>query len=77
MPTLYEYLELVVLFYSDEHDPVHVYVEYNEFISVAELTFDEGRNISIVWRKKTKGKPLPPAQMRKAELLLEEKKRIL
>ena len=74
MPTLYEYLGLVILFYSDEHDPIHVHVEYNEFVSVAELTFDEVKNITVVWREKTKGKSLPPAQMRKAGLLLGEKK---
>ena len=74
MPVLYEYFGLVILFYSDEHDPIHVHVEYNEFVSVAELTFDEEKDISIVWREKVRGKPLPPAQMRKAEALLETKK---
>lgn len=63
MPTLYEYLGLVILFYSDEHEPIHLHVEYNEFVSVAELTFDEERDISIAWREKTKEKPPPPAQM--------------
>lgn len=29
MPKIYEYLGIVILFYSDEHEPVHVHAEYN------------------------------------------------
>lgn len=74
MPVLYEYFGLLILSYSDEHDPIHVHIEYNEFVSIAELTFDEEKNIQISWREKVKRKPLPPAQLRKAEALLEAKK---
>jgi Domain of unknown function (DUF4160) len=36
MPVLYEYFGLVIHFYSDEHDPIHVHVEYNDCVSIAD-----------------------------------------
>jgi hypothetical protein len=74
MPVLYEYLGLVIHFYSDEHDPIHVHVEYGNCESIAELVFDEEENLIIQWRE-DKGNPLPPAQLRKANKLLEAKKK--
>lgn len=74
MPVLYEYFGLVIHFYSDEHDPIHVHVQYNECVSIAELVFDEEENLVIQWRE-DKGIPLPPAQIRRAMELLEAKKK--
>ncbi len=74
MPVLYEYFGLVIHFYSNEHDPIHVHIEYGDCVSIAELVFDEDANLVIRWRD-DKGKPLPPAQLRKAVKLLEAKKK--
>ncbi len=30
MPKIYEYFGLVILFYSNEHEPVHVHCKYQE-----------------------------------------------
>ena len=30
MPKLYEYFGLIFLFYSQEHDPIHVHGKYQE-----------------------------------------------
>ncbi len=29
MPKLYEYLGIIIFFYSDEHEPIHVHAIYN------------------------------------------------
>ncbi|MCK5209171.1 MAG: DUF4160 domain-containing protein, partial [Cyclobacteriaceae bacterium] len=29
MPKIYEYLGIVIMFYSDEHEPTHVHAVYN------------------------------------------------
>jgi hypothetical protein len=33
MPTIYEYLGILIFFYSNEHEPIHVHGKYNEFES--------------------------------------------
>lgn len=37
MPKLYEYLGLIIFFYSNEHDPVHVHAHYGEYESKIEF----------------------------------------
>lgn len=42
MPKLYEYLGLIVLFYSNEHEPIHVHGRFQNTESKAELIFEDG-----------------------------------
>ncbi|MBI5325693.1 MAG: DUF4160 domain-containing protein [Ignavibacteriae bacterium] len=42
MPKLYEYLGLVILFYSNEHEPIHVHCKYQDKESKAEIIFNNG-----------------------------------
>lgn len=42
MPKLYEYLGLIVLFYSSEHEPIHVHGRFQNTESKAELIFEDG-----------------------------------
>lgn len=37
MPKLYEYLGIIIFFYSNEHEPVNVHGRYGEFESKAEI----------------------------------------
>ena len=50
MPKLYEYFGLVILFYSNEHEPVHVHGKYQGRESKAEIVFEneEFKEIRIV-----------------------------
>jgi hypothetical protein len=43
MPKLYEYLGIIVLFYSNEHEPVHVHGKYQGREMRAELVIRDGR----------------------------------
>ncbi len=37
MPKLYEYFGLIILFYSNEHEPIHVHCKYQGKESKAEI----------------------------------------
>ena len=47
MPKLFEYFGLIVLFYSNEHDPIHVHGLYRGRESRAELILREGKVVRI------------------------------
>ena len=47
MPKLYEYFGLVILFYSNEHEPVHVHGKYQGRESKAELIIENGQVVEI------------------------------
>jgi len=47
MPKLYEYLGILMFFYSNEHEPIHVHAKYGEFESKAELIIQHGEIIEI------------------------------
>ena len=42
MPKLYEYFGLVILFYSNEHEPVHVHGKYQGTESKADIILENG-----------------------------------
>lgn len=52
MPKLYEYFGLIVLFYSNEHEPIHVHGKYQDRESKAEIVIIDGEikdiRISVV-----------------------------
>lgn len=43
MPKLYEYFGLIILFYSNEHEPIHVHGKFQERESKAEIVFENGK----------------------------------
>jgi len=43
MPKLYEYFGLVILFYSNEHEPIHVHGKYQGSESKAEIIIVDGK----------------------------------
>jgi hypothetical protein len=47
VPKLYEYLGLIVFFYANEHEPVHVHCRKENRESRAELILIEGKLIEI------------------------------
>jgi hypothetical protein len=48
-PKLYEYLGIIVLFYSNEHEPIHVHGKRQGRETKAELVVENGRVIEIVY----------------------------
>ncbi|MCD6346636.1 MAG: DUF4160 domain-containing protein, partial [Bacteroidales bacterium] len=47
MPKLYEYFGLIVLFYSSEHEPIHVHCKYQEKESKAEIIYKNGKFVEV------------------------------
>ena len=70
MPAIYEYFGLLFLFYSNEHDPVHVHVRFGEYESAYELIVNNGKLIALRKRKIKGKKQLPSAKSKQAEKLI-------
>ncbi|WP_159518338.1 DUF4160 domain-containing protein [Sunxiuqinia indica] len=47
MPKIYEYLGILVYFYSNEHEPIHVHARKGEFESKAEFYIENGEILEI------------------------------
>jgi hypothetical protein len=73
MPKLYEYFGLVVMFYSNEHDPVHVHGKSQGRESRAEIIVVEGRVVDIRFADQPGRGPLTPAERRLFEELVSAK----
>lgn len=56
MPKLYVYFGLVVYFYANEHEPIHVHGEYHGCECRAEFVLKDGKVVRIVFRS-IKGRP--------------------
>ncbi len=56
MPKLYEYFGLVVFFYANEHEPIHVHGEFQGGQARAEIILKDGKILRIVFSN-VKGKP--------------------
>jgi len=70
MPAIYEYFGLLFLFYSNEHDPVHVHVRSGEYESAYELILNNGKLIALRKRKIKGKKQLAIAKSKQAEKLI-------
>jgi Domain of unknown function (DUF4160) len=47
MPKLYEYLGLIIFFYSNEHEPIHVHAQCDGRESKAEFVLMEGEIVEV------------------------------
>jgi len=56
MPKLYEYFGLVIFFYSNEHEPVHVHGSCQGHESKAEIIIQEGVVLEVIYSD-VPGKP--------------------
>ena len=50
MPKIYEYLGIIILFYSNEHEPIHVHGKYQGQESKAEFIIENGVVVEIIIR---------------------------
>ena len=64
MPKLYEYFGLVVLFYANEHEPVHVHGKSQGRESRAEIVVLDGVVVEIRYGSVTGRPPLAANEMR-------------
>jgi hypothetical protein len=70
VPKLYEYLGIVIFFYSNEHEPIHVHGRFGEYESKIEIVIKNGNIKSINLQKVPGKRPLPPAQSKSFKKLV-------
>lgn len=73
MPKLYEYFGLIVLFYANEHEPVHVHGKSQGRESRAEIVVVNGRVQEIRYTPVAGRMPLADNEMRFFEELVSAK----
>ncbi|HEY2412994.1 MAG TPA: DUF4160 domain-containing protein [Pirellulaceae bacterium] len=71
MPKLYEYLGIVVLFYSNEHEPVHVHGKCQGRESKAEFIIENGQVVRIVYSAVRGRRPLVSSDLKHFQELVE------
>ena len=64
MPKLYEYFGLIVMFYSNEHEPVHVHGKFQGRESRAEIILVDGAVAEINYTPVAGRAPLDATEMR-------------
>ncbi|NUM77061.1 hypothetical protein DCC62_07100 [candidate division KSB1 bacterium] len=63
MPKLYEYFGLVVFFFANDHEPIHVHGRYQAAEMKAELIIENGKVVEIRIKHLKGKKPLPKSQL--------------
>jgi hypothetical protein len=71
MPKLYEYFGLIFLFYSQEHEPIHVHGKFQDKESKAEIIFENGKFKEILITDVTGKEPLDTQNLRKFKRIVE------
>jgi len=71
MPKLYEYFGLIILFYSKEHEPIHVHGKFQEKESKAEIIFENGKFREILISEVVGKEPLDTQKLRKFKKIVE------
>jgi len=71
MPKLYEYFGIVVLFYSNEHEPVHVHGRRQGCENRAELVIEDGRVVRILYKSVRGRRPLAPSDFKHFQTLVD------
>jgi len=72
MPKLYEYFGLIILFYSLEHEPIHVHGKYQDKESKAILLFENGKFKGLEIKNVKGKKPLDEKNLKKLKLIIEK-----
>ncbi len=71
MPKIFEYLGIIVFFYSNEHEPIHVHGRHNGCESKAEFYIVNGKIQEIVVKSVKGYKPLSGVKLNDFKLFLE------
>lgn len=72
MPKLYEYLGIIIFFWSKEHEPIHVHGEYQGRESRAEIYIEDGQIKAIQIKNVIGRRPLEQSQLKMFESFVEQ-----
>jgi hypothetical protein len=70
MPKLYEYFGLIIMFYANEHEPVHVHGKFQDRESRAEIIVVNGEIVEIRYANVAGRAPLASTEIRNFEELV-------
>ena len=70
MPILYRYLGIEILFFSNDHLPIHVHAIYQDAEGKAEIYMRYGKIHDIVFKHINGAQPLPSQQQQDFESLV-------
>jgi len=71
MPKLYEYFGLVFLFYSHEHEPIHIHGKFQGKENKAEIIFENGKFKEIIITEVAGKEPLDARNLKKFRKIVE------
>jgi hypothetical protein len=71
MLKFYEYLGIVVLFYSNEHEPIHVHGQCQDREGKAELIVENGKVVQIIYSAVKGRQPLSKAELKNFQTVIE------
>jgi len=71
MPKLFEYLGIIIMFYSNEHEPIHVHGKFQGMESKAEILIEDGKVIDVVLKEVKGRKPLETSKAKDFKLFVE------
>ncbi len=71
MPKIFEYLGILIFFYSNEHEPIHVHARKGEYESRAEFYIENGEVIEIRVTNLKGTRPLKGKELKDFEIFLE------
>jgi hypothetical protein len=72
MPKIFEYLGVLIFFYSNEHEPIHVHGNYNGLESKAEFYIIDGEIVEIKIKLVKGRRPLTGSNLKDFEVFLEK-----
>ena len=71
MPKLYTYLGIIIMFYSNEHEPIHVHGKHQGAESKAEIIIEDGKVIAIQIKSVKGKKPLSASTLKDFKVFIE------
>ena len=72
MPKIFEYLGILVFFYSNEHEPIHVHGRSDGYESKAEFYIVDGKIVEIKIKLVKGSRPLTGGKLKDFEEFLEK-----
>ena len=70
MPKIFEYLGIVIFFYSQEHEPIHVHGRIGKYESKAEFFFKNGKIVETRVKPVGDFRPLKGKDLRNFNLFI-------
>ena len=72
MPKIFEYLGIILFFYANEHEPIHVHARKGEFETKAEFIILNGKVVEIRLMSVKGAKPLKGADLKNFKVFLDQ-----